>query len=150
MVVKLYNCETFGDYFAKDLGTTYFKLFKSCVNVHSDNPIYLVLLEWGLPPIKAVIYCQWLNFYKRFSDSIQENSYIYTTFRSLLQNFTRYSKYLIGPFSAGPFLTLAPLTPALIPPVLKMMLTPIRAGVKRATNFSKSCVKRSACFGRQV
>ena len=52
--------------------------------------------------------------------------------------------YLIGPFSAGPFLTPAPLTPALIPPVLKMRLTPFRAGVKRATNFSKSGVKRAA------
>ena len=42
-------------------------------------------------------------------------------------------QYLIGPFSAGPFLTPTPLTPDLIPPVLKMRLTPIRAGVKRAT-----------------
>ena len=62
VVSQFFKCETFGDYFAKDVGTTYFKLFKSCVNVHSDNPIYLVLLEWGLPPIKAVIYWQWLKF----------------------------------------------------------------------------------------
>ena len=58
--------------------------------------------------------------------------------------------YLNNPFSAGPFLTPAPLTPALIPPVLKMRLTPIRAGVKRATNFSKSGVKRAAFFGRPM
>ena len=58
--------------------------------------------------------------------------------------------YLIGPFSASPFLTLAPLTPVLIPPVLKMRLMPIRAGVKRATNFSKSGVKRAAFFGRPM
>ena len=55
--------------------------------------------------------------------------------------------YLIGPFSAGPFLTPAPLTPALNPPFLKTRLTPIRAGVKRATNFSKSGVKGAAFFG---
>ena len=47
----------------------------------------------------------------------------------------RIGRYLIGPFNAGPFLTPAPLTPALIP---------IRAGVKRATNFSKSGIKRVA------
>ena len=55
--------------------------------------------------------------------------------------------YLIGHFSAGPFLKPAPLTPALNPPVLKTRLTPIRAGVKRATNFSKSGVKGAAFFG---
>ena len=58
--------------------------------------------------------------------------------------------YLIGPFSAGPFLMPAPLTPALIPPVLKMRLTPIRAGVKRTTNFLKSGIKRAAFFERPM
>ena len=55
--------------------------------------------------------------------------------------------YLIGPFSAGFFLTPAPLGQALIPPVLKMRLTPIRAGVKRSTHFSKFGVKGAAFFG---
>ena len=60
------------------------------------------------------------------------------------------SLYLIGPFSAGPFLTPSPLTPALIVPVLKMRPTPIRAGVKRATSFSKSGVIRAAFFGKPM
>ena len=51
------------------------------------------------------------------------------------------SIYLIGPFSAGSFL---------MPTVLKMRLTTIRAGVKRATNFSRSGVKRAAIFGRPM
>ena len=55
------------------------------------------------------------------------------------------AKYLIGPCSAGPFLT-----PALIPPFLKMRLTPIRAGVKRATNSTKSGVERYAFLGRPI
>ena len=44
--------------------------------------------------------------------------------------------YLISPFSAAPFLTPAPLTPALITPFSKIVLTPIKAGVRRAP-FSK-------------
>ena len=42
----------------------------------------------------------------------------------------RFCFYLIGLYSAGPFLTPAPLTPALITPVSKIGLTPFRAGVK--------------------
>ena len=63
------------------------------------------------------------------------------------QNIRAKKIYLIVPFSAGTFLTPAPLMPALMPLVLKMRLMPIKAGVKRATNFSKSGIKRAACLG---
>ena len=89
----LHNCETFGDYVPKDLETTYFKLLKSCVNVRSNTPNYLVLLECGFLPIKAVIYSRQLKFYKRFKTSLQENSHRYKTFQFLLGNLTRYLKH---------------------------------------------------------
>ena len=56
-------------------------------------PNYLVLLECGFPPIKAVIYSRQLKFYKRFKTSLQENSHRHKTFQFLFRNSTRYLKH---------------------------------------------------------
>ena len=89
----LHNCETFGDYLPKDLESTYMKLLKSCLNVRTSTPNLLVLIESGFLPIKAVIYCRQLKFYKRFSDSIQPDSRRNHVFRFLLQHQTRFLKH---------------------------------------------------------
>ena len=93
----LHNCETFGDYLPKDLEPTYIKLLKSCFNVRTSTTNLLVLIESGLLPIKAVIYCRQLKFYNRFSDSIQQDSRRDRVFKFLLQNQnqTRYLKHYV-------------------------------------------------------
>ena len=93
----LHNCETFGDYLPKDLEPTYIKLLKSCFNVRTSTTNLLVLIESGLLPIKAVIYCRQLKFYNRFSDSIQQDSRRDRVFKFLLQqqNQTRFLKHYV-------------------------------------------------------
>ena len=89
----LHNCEAFANYLPKDLESTYMKLLKSCFNVRTSTPNLLVLIESCFLPIKAVIYCRQLKFYKRFSDSIQPDSRRNNVFRFLLQYQTRYLKH---------------------------------------------------------
>ena len=89
----LHNCETFGDSVPKDLESTYVKMLKSCLNVRVNTPNELLFIESGFLPIKAVIYCRQLKFYKRFQKTVQPQSRRDKVFRFLLQHQTTYLRH---------------------------------------------------------
>ena len=69
----LHNCETFGDYFPKDIERVYLNMIKVLLNVKSSTPNDLILIETGLPSLKARIYARQLKFYKRFMTGLKVN-----------------------------------------------------------------------------
>ena len=66
----LYNCETFGDKLPDGLGTIYNKLIRCALNVRSNTPTYLLYIEAGLLPIKALIEARQYKFFRRFPSTI--------------------------------------------------------------------------------
>ena len=64
----LHNCEAFGKVIPKQLEKIYYSLIKCVLNVRSNAPNKLVLIESGLPPLESLIYARQFNFIKRFID----------------------------------------------------------------------------------
>ena len=62
----------------------YLKLIKSALNVRPNTPTELVLIESGLLPLKALVLKRQLKFYRRFKESISENSTRQSVFNELL------------------------------------------------------------------
>ena len=93
----LYNCETFGSKLPKGIETLYFKLIKSALNVRPNTPNEIVLIESGLLPLKALVRKRQLKFYRRFKDSLHENSSRQSVFNELtvFDNQTSYLKHYI-------------------------------------------------------
>ena len=70
----LHNCEAFGAKIPKGLETLYFKLIKSALNVRPNTPNFVVLIESGLLPIKALIRKRQLKWYRKFKRSLRAGS----------------------------------------------------------------------------
>ena len=89
----LHNCEAFGSDIPKDLEVSYRKLLKSCLNVRSNTPNFILYIESGLLPIKFVVLLRQFKFYMRFSDSIESNSRREKMMNLLLGDKTKYLKH---------------------------------------------------------
>ena len=74
MLSLLHNCETFSYSIPQDLENQYHKLIKCTLGVRQSTPNLLVLIESGLLPLKALIFSREFKFFKRFTESIHENS----------------------------------------------------------------------------
>ena len=59
----LSNCESFGNKIPGGMESIYFKLIKATLQVRQNTPNNTVLIEIGLLPLKAFIYCRQLNFF---------------------------------------------------------------------------------------
>ena len=70
----LHNCETFGPKLPKGIETLYFKLIKSAMNVRTNTPNYIVLIESGLLPIRALVLKRQLKWFRKFKQSLHVNS----------------------------------------------------------------------------
>ena len=73
-ITLLYNCEAFGHRIPQGLEELYHKLIKATLNVRQSTPNALAIIESGLLPLHALIYCRQFKFYKRFKMSIKNNS----------------------------------------------------------------------------
>ena len=93
----LYNCETFGNNLPAGIETLYFKLIKSALNVRPNTPNYLVLIESGLLPVKALINKRQLKFFRRFRKGLRVNSARKTVFEELCEcdKQTKYMKHYL-------------------------------------------------------
>ena len=70
----LYNCECFGDSIPEGIEKTYFKMIKSALGVRNCVPNDLVLIETGMPSIKAMIVSRQFNFINRFIENFSYDS----------------------------------------------------------------------------
>ena len=86
----LNNCEAFGSEIPKDLESTYRKLLKSCFNVRSNTPNFILYIESGFLPIKFIVLLRQFNFYKRFRESIGVNSRREKMMNLLLEDKTKF------------------------------------------------------------
>ena len=93
----LYNCETWGSMLPAGIEALYSKLIKSALNVRPGTPNLLALIESGLLPLKALVRKRQLKFFRRFKDSLGENSQRKSVFNELceLGNQTSYMKHYI-------------------------------------------------------
>ena len=89
----LHNCEAFGPDIPKDLEPTYLKLLKSCFNVRSSTPNFILYIESGFLPIKFIIYLRQYKFYKRFRQSIHAKSRREKMMSLLLEQQTKFLKH---------------------------------------------------------
>ena len=91
----LHNSETFGYDIPKDLESAYIKLLKSCFNVRSNTPNFILYLESGFLPIKFVILLRQFNFYNRFRKSIYCNSRRESMLKFLLEDPTKFLRHYV-------------------------------------------------------
>ena len=93
----LYNCETFGNMLPPGIEKLYFKLIKSASNVRPGTPNLLVLIESGLLPLQALVRKRQLKFFRKFKESLGENSKRKLVFNELckLENQTSYMRHYI-------------------------------------------------------
>ena len=70
----LHNCETFGPKLPKGIETLYFQLIKSAMNVRPNTPNFIVLIESGLLPIRALVLKRQLKWFRKFKQSLRVNS----------------------------------------------------------------------------
>ena len=92
----LHNCETFGDYYPKDLDKLYLNMIKVLLNVRPSTPNNIVLIESGLQPLKARIYARQLKFYMRFMNVIDEYGNRKKVMDTLLLNPTSYLQHYVN------------------------------------------------------
>ena len=92
----LHNCETFGDYYPKDLDKLYLNMIKVLLNVRPSTPNDIVLIESGLQPLKARIYARQLKFYMRFMNVIDEYGNRKKVMDTLLLNPTSYLQHYVN------------------------------------------------------
>lgn len=100
----LHNCEAFGSQTPKDLESTYLKLLKSCFNVRSNTPNFILYLESGFIPLKFVALLRQFNFYKRFCESVDPNSRREKMMNILSEDPTKYLKHydnLVATYNSG-------------------------------------------------
>ena len=93
----LHNCEAFGNILPNGLEALYYKLIKSALNVRPNTPNEIVLIESGLLPLKALVHKRQLSFFRRFKESLRENSARESVFIELCEeeNQTAYLKHYI-------------------------------------------------------
>ena len=89
----LHNSDTFGYDIPKELESAYIKLLKSCFNVRSNTPNYILYVESGFIPLKFVVLLRQFNFYKRFQESIFSNSRREKMMNILLENSTKFLQH---------------------------------------------------------
>ena len=70
----LHNCETFGPKLPKGIEILYFKLIKSAMNLRTNTPNFIVLIESGLLPIQALVLKRQLKWFRKFKRSLRDNS----------------------------------------------------------------------------
>ena len=100
----LHNCEAFGSQLPKHIETTYMKLLRSCFNVRSNVPNYILLIESGFLPIKSIVLLRQYNFYKRFRKTIEAGSRREKMMQMLLGKKTSYLKHyeeLVSKYATG-------------------------------------------------
>ena len=100
----LHKCEAFGSQLPKDIETTYMKLLRSCFNVRSNVPNYILLIESGFLPIKSIVLLRQYNFYKRFRKTIEAGSRREKMMQMLLGKKTSYLKHyeeLVSKYATG-------------------------------------------------
>lgn len=93
MAALLHNCECFGDNIPDNLESQYYKLIKCCLGVRSNTPNKLVLLESGLPPIKALILTRQYNFIQRFEKYLEPDSPRHIVYQQLLTDSSNYIRH---------------------------------------------------------
>ena len=91
----LYNCETFGDKLPDGLVTIYNKLIKCALNIRSNTSTFLLYIEAGLLPIKALIEARQYKFFRRFPSTIAELSSRHHLLQGLKSDPAKYLKHYI-------------------------------------------------------
>ena len=92
----LYNCETFGNNLPKRLETTYNKLIRAALQVRSNTPSLILLIESGLLPIKALAEARQYKFFQRFQSSLAPISERQCVFDELRNDPSKYMKHYLS------------------------------------------------------
>ena len=91
----LYNCEAFGPNLPDKLETIYNKLIRTALQVRTNTPALVLYIESGLLPIRALVEARQYKFFKRFEQSLQDNSERKLVFDGLCSDPSRYLKHYI-------------------------------------------------------
>ena len=91
----LYNCEAFGPKVPDGLEDVYHKMMRAALGVRTNCPILLLQIESGCLPVRCLVLCRQLNFFRRFRSSLQPNGTRDQIFRHLLTTPSNYLKHYI-------------------------------------------------------
>lgn len=96
MSTLLYNCEAFGPNIPESLEEMYHKMLKAALGVRNNCPNLTILVESGCLPLRTLIHSRQLQFYRRFRNSVKENSVREAIFNQLITTSTTFLKHYIN------------------------------------------------------